>query len=235
MITLIILLMVGCTYKIPEPPNEHPSAKTYKSFVRLTVDTTKKAFKVIGEYGYLPDKQNVDIFSVIDYLNNRGVSLLSMKRFKVMEDGSKVETTLGEELSNIIVEFTNEIAKIAPDPTPAMSLPFVSDCGDGTILIGDDMVVDPKTLGGAIIVEALNAQARGENPEEVIKALNKASEEIIITNQIIPAGTPTSRFSEDPRWATPEKVKSTDPDKYYYVPRIITEKDIITVRKMYNF
>ena len=186
----MLLTSYGCMSATPpEPKVEHPAVQTYKSFFNTWTNTIKKALDVLDEYtmmtkdptlrSFADNNNNITFDKLASYLNSRGgVKLLGLKRMKVMEDGSQVEVSLGEELSNIIKEFQEEIEKIAPDPTPALSLPGVKTNEEGNIVIGDDMVIDRKTLPGAITTEVLNAQARGEDVEEVIKSLNSVSEEI---------------------------------------------------------
>jgi hypothetical protein len=185
----MLLTSYGCMSSTPpEPKVEHPAVQTYKSFVKLSVNTLEKALKVIDEYTMMSkdphfksmaSSGSVDIRDLVSYLNSRGGErLLALRRMKVMEDGSQAEVSLGEELSNIIKEFQEEIEKIAPDPTPALSLPGVKTNEEGNIVIGDDMIIDRKTLPGAITTEVLNAQARGEDVEEVLRSLSDAGEEV---------------------------------------------------------
>jgi hypothetical protein len=186
----MLLTSYGCMSTTPpEPKVEHPAVQTYKSFFNAWTNTIKKALDVLDEYtmmtkdptlrSFADNNNNITFDKLASYLNSRGgVKLLGLKRMKVMGDGSQAEVSLGEELSNIIKEFQEEIEKIAPDPTPALSLPGVKTNEEGNIVIGDDMVIDRKTLPGAITTEILNAQARGEDVEEVIKSLNSVSEEI---------------------------------------------------------
>jgi hypothetical protein len=185
----MLLTSYGCMSSTPpEPKVEHPAVQTYKSFVKLSVNTLEKALKVIDEYTMMSkdphfksmaSSGSVDIRDLVSYLNSRGGErLLALRRMKIMEDGSQSEVSLGEELSNIVKEFQEEIEKVAPDPTPALSLPGVSTNEEGNIVIGDDMVIDRKTLPGAIMTEVLNAQARGEDVEEVLKSLSDAGEEV---------------------------------------------------------
>ena len=186
----MLLTFYGCMSATPPQPDiEHPAAKTYKSFFSVWTNTISKSLNLLDEYtmmskdptlkSFADGKNNISLEKLTDYLKFRGgVKLLSLKRMKLMEDGSQVEVSLGEELSNIVKEFQEEVEKIAPDPTPALSLPYVSTNEEGNIVIGGDMVIDRKTLGGAITTEILNAQARGEDVEKVIESLNSVSEEI---------------------------------------------------------
>jgi len=74
-----------------------------------------------------------------------------------------------EEKINVIVEEYNKaIEEIKPILSSDCTADFIQKADDGdNYLIGDDMIVDPTTMQGALIIEMLNAKTKGVTDEEI--------------------------------------------------------------------
>jgi hypothetical protein len=79
--------------------------------------------------------------------------------------------TLEDELNEMLEKFEIELLGAMPDPSLALTLPFVSEVEEG-LLIGGDMLVPYNSVSGALTIEVLNAYAAGLDVQALIKELN---------------------------------------------------------------
>ncbi|MBQ7159764.1 MAG: hypothetical protein IJS09_10160, partial [Treponema sp.] len=77
------------------------------------------------------------------------------------------ETSLQDEINELVKFFQESFKENLPDPTPALSLPFVDSTNEG-LIIGDDSIIPFNSVQGAMTVEILNAVAEGENIKDLL-------------------------------------------------------------------
>ena len=171
-------MLSGCGMQTEEK-TEHQAVKTYKAYLTKSIDAIEKVYTIMDKYAKFDSNPEfkeevaknggVDILDAYKFLPNSSLALMGV-------DGQS--NPLENELNQLVEEFQREIEEIAPDPTPALSLPGVELGNDGELVIGGDMVISPKTLDGALTIELMNAQARGEDIDAILEDLDAANEEI---------------------------------------------------------
>ncbi len=75
------------------------------------------------------------------------------------------EINLQEELDALGANYKRRLEALIPDPTAALSLPYV-DRTEGALVLGGDGLIPLDTPEGALTVELLNGVARGAQPVE---------------------------------------------------------------------
>jgi hypothetical protein len=152
--------------------------KTYKKIVGLELDYAQKGVDAVQAYIDLPEEitrsagaEFVDFSKVGRYLPS---DLSSLKRIKPGDSRNVLpeEVTLEEELNSLVEEFSLQLQEALPDPTMALTLPFVTGTDEG-LLIGGDTIVPYGSLEGAITVEILNALAAGEDVEALVAEMEE--------------------------------------------------------------
>ncbi len=79
----------------------------------------------------------------------------------------------------MITEYDRQLQTLIPDPTPAFSLSYVERSEEG-IAVGGDSLIPLDTLQGALIVELLNAVAKGADPERLMKKFEEETNSFLI-------------------------------------------------------
>ncbi len=169
------MLFWGCSNGIEEKDvfeGRSSMSKTYVSMINLQKNAAEAGVEVVSKYTDIKldscraANGFVDFNDIGSYLPN---DLSSLKRTvdTGTRNGAKEEVTLEEELAEIAENFTSDFEALLPDPSKALTLPFVSESEDG-LVIGGDAVIPYKSIGGAVAVELLNAIANGEDVEKLL-------------------------------------------------------------------
>ena len=151
-------------------------ATIFKKHSDLMDETTQKSILVVDKYIDLPREGNSTNSrgatlrvspDMIEELLPHDISSLTRYRTTLSRSGDTTEevVTLQEELDKIAEEYSRSVADLAVDMTDALKLEFVKKV-DGGIMV-DDEFINPQTIQGAVTIELLNAQARGEDIKKV--------------------------------------------------------------------
>ncbi|MDH5731695.1 MAG: M12 family metallopeptidase [Gammaproteobacteria bacterium] len=162
------------------------TAKTFVGFLQATLNTVGKGSLIVQSYleesnamsqkpgaisTSVPRSKpvSVDDFDVLLPHDLSKVSRCVQCKNKL---SPRAETTINleQELDLLIAEYKATIAKLAPDPSLALTLEGVEQTEKGIVIDGD-ILINPKTLAGAIKIEILNAEARGDDVDAVVAEL----------------------------------------------------------------
>ncbi|MDR3123505.1 MAG: hypothetical protein LBU16_06975 [Treponema sp.] len=151
-------------------------AKTYKKIVALELDYAQKGVDAVQAYVDLPEETArsagtalVDFSEIGRYLPS---DLSALKRIKPGDSRNALpeEVTLEDELNALAEEFSLQLQEALPDPSMALTLPFVTGTEEG-LQIGGGTIIPYGSLNGAITVEILNAFAAGEDVDALVSEL----------------------------------------------------------------
>jgi hypothetical protein len=176
-----VLMLLGCEVGVNKPSIEkRPSAnsdlaRTYKNIVGLQVSYAKKTIDTVQQYVDLPEQNGRGVlagtFDFSDIGKYLPTDLSTLKRTKQSRSAVvSSEVNLEDELNVLLAQFETEFQGALPDPSLALTLPFVKGVEEG-LLIGGDMLVPYNSLSGALTVELLNAYAAGLDVQEIVKEL----------------------------------------------------------------
>ena len=158
-----------------EPTTE--AGKTYSRFTTLMINSAEKLVSTINNYVDLDSEGGRGDIKTINDIGKLLPNDLSILKRKIVNGrGDEEEISLDYELDEIIREFNAVLEQIKPNPSDAQTLDFCDATIDG-VIIGGDMVIKNDNIIGAITIEMLNAEARGESVENISKEL-----ECIATN-----------------------------------------------------
>lgn len=174
----LTFMFLGCSLDKETEKNYIPETEagiTYKAFLNENLKTIDKGMKLFNEYGLLNDEsRSIENFDIIDFVFSINPDEYSRSR-KVKHgsrSGEKTEVTLEEELQEIVNAYTAVVEQLAPNGDDAIKLDSVEKHGDVYFYEGN-MVIDPKSIDGALTLEILNAQARGEDTDLISKDIEK--------------------------------------------------------------
>jgi len=159
-----------------------------------TFDSIGKTLEVLSKYDVgVPEdykttstsslKSSNGFIDASDIVENLPKDLSKVTRKKVLATNgirtlSEETITLEDELAALEVEFEKAIEEIKPDITEATTLDYVSRIDNDSILIDGDMIISNNDLGGAITIELLNAEARGEDIDIILADMELVTEAI---------------------------------------------------------
>ena len=181
------------------------AGKTYQKFMVTTLTFAEKSVELLAKYdigipndyekasagGFL-EGSDTGVIDMKDIISNLPNDLNTVTRKRVTETevngvmvASEEEVTLADEMAKLEAELVENIKEIQPDITDATTLDFVSRVDNNTIQIGGDMTIRNDDMSGAITIELLNAEARGEDVDTVLadmgivtEALNENAEDV---------------------------------------------------------
>jgi hypothetical protein len=114
-----------------------------------------------------------DILSLVD--NPEDLTRSRVKNVTKNRENPIYETvTLKRELTEITERFKADVKNFTPSTKEAQTLENVKLLANGHLLIDDNNIINPNTLQGAIFVEILNAQARGEDLSQVYQIIHES-------------------------------------------------------------
>lgn len=163
---------------------ETTTGKTYKSMLLLMKDSAEKSLEAISKYDdgsisngiaskSIRNGGALDIEDLSNMLDNdifKKTRMLSSS--KGIGNGETI--TLEEELDDIVEEYQNKVKNIAPDISLIVAVPGISKTEDGMILI-ENRAIDPESIEGALSIELINAELRGENMERIINDISSVA------------------------------------------------------------
>ncbi len=173
------------------------AGKTYQKFMVTTLTFAEKSAELLAKYdigipeGYatavadgLSGEPDTGFLDLEDILSNLPEDLSSITRKRTTNtevDGvmmaSEEEVTLEDEIMELESELTETIKEIQPDVTDALTLEFVSRVDNNTLMV-ENMMVRSDDLSGAITIELLNAEARGEDIDTALADMGLVTEVI---------------------------------------------------------
>jgi hypothetical protein len=148
--------------------NSSNLSKTYKKITGLKLDYAQKGVDTVQAYIDLPTEitrsagaEPVDFSEIGRYLPS---DVSSLRRVKPNDSRNAFveEVTLEDELNALVEEFSLQLLEALPDPSMALTLPFVTGTDEG-LQIGGDTIIPYASLEGAMTVEILNAVSAGED------------------------------------------------------------------------
>lgn len=194
---LLSLLIVSCSpLKSPEVSDGSvlssqyvpvtQAGKKYQTLMLLTKNYAGKALQTMSLYGGVQVSNRLakavgsdGVVDISDLSDLAGADLLCSNRVKPgSKDGESAETvTLSEELAELASNYQKEVEALAPDMSLLAEQEGMTTNEQG-LQIGDDMIVDPNTLSGAITIELMNAQLRGEDLDAVAADMGLSADSI---------------------------------------------------------
>ena len=172
------LFVFGCDHSLPPdylPPAMESSAvaKKYNSLINLQIDYAQKGFEAVSHYIDLPALESRSLlYEPIDYADIGALlpaDTSGLKRIKPSNARYAIdsEISLEEELVMLVEEFEEKLIAHIPDPSKALTLPYVEE-SEGGFMIGGDFMPN-NSIEGILTIEILNALADGADPEELYK------------------------------------------------------------------
>lgn len=183
MVLVLATVVFGCSQAAiaPEDDSSTSASTTYLAIVKAQEEHARLAVEAVSRYVDLPggsgrsagggDAMNFDVIG--GYLPD-DLSTLT-RSMPSRAAGGETEITLEQELEGIAEGFQNQLDSLLPDPTDALTLPFVAGSEEG-LVIGGDSVIPYRSLEGAVTVEILNAMARGEDVEALVQGMERELE-----------------------------------------------------------
>ena len=160
------------------------AGKTYSKFTSLMTDTAEKGLETVGKYVDISSvSRSTDIKEIEDIGRLLPNDLSSLKRRIVNGRGEDQEISLDEELKTIIADFNDKLEQIKPDPSDAQTLDYCDATDDG-VIIGGDTIITNDNIVGAMTIEMLNAEARGESPEFIMEDITAITNTFDLTEDI---------------------------------------------------
>ena len=152
-------------------------SKTFHTLTNLQISTLESAIDIFEDYGLLSKSSRssrelyanlMDLGTILpddlSLVKRKCLAHLSMQeRQAVLEE----ETSLQDEINELVKSFQESFKENLPDPTPALSLSFVDSTNEG-LIIGGDSIIPFNSVQGAMTVEILNAVAEGENLKDLL-------------------------------------------------------------------
>lgn len=182
-VLVLATVVFGCSQAAiaPEDDSSTSASTTYLAIVKAQEEHARLAVEAVSRYVDLPggsgrsagggDAMNFDVIG--GYLPD-DLSTLT-RSMPSRAAGGETEITLEQELDGIAEGFQNQLDSLLPDPTDALTLPFVAGSEEG-LVIGGDSVIPYRSLEGAVTVEILNAMARGEDVEALVQGMERELE-----------------------------------------------------------
>ena len=173
------------------------AGKTYQKFMVTTLTFAEKSAELLAKYdigipeGYatavadgLSGEPDTGFLDLEDILSNLPEDLSSITRKRTTNtevDGvmmaSEEEVTLEDEIMELQSQFEEVVQGIKPDASDALTLEFVSRVDNNTLMV-ENMVIRSDDIGGAITIELLNAEARGEDIDTALADMGLVTEVI---------------------------------------------------------
>lgn len=176
-------VVFGCSQAAiaPDDASSSSASTTYLAIVKAQEEHARLAVEAVSRYVDLPGGSGRsagggDAMSFDDIGGYLPDDLSTLTRsVPSRAAGGETEITLEQELDSIAQDFQSQLDSLLPDPTDALTLPFVAGSEDG-LVIGGDSVIPYRSLEGAVTVEILNAMARGEDVEALVQGMERELE-----------------------------------------------------------
>ena len=189
----LALVLLGCQNGVLPLDTPRPSSGEEEQNLSAVAKWTNLMYSLREEAAqtalkYLPPQEGstgraisevMDLSKVLDMLPQEYPSLTRT----VISTGSRdieasATVTLDQEWTGLVENFNTAVESIVPDPTLALTLPQVTIV-DGNIIIEGDMAIPLNSAQGIFLIECLNAQARGEDPNQVVDRIRAELQPII--------------------------------------------------------
>ena len=181
-VILVLGILLGCQNPIQ---SEGSSAKSYqpkttagkalKTFTNLRIDYAGKAMKIASNYvdmGQIAARSAGGVIDPMDVFKN----MTGQETRQIPGRNGGTETvTVEKEMEELMSKMQKDAAAVAPDVSKLLKHPSIDPGPEpNTILLGDQLI-DGRTPGGAVTIETLKAQLRGDDIKDIEKDLRKIS------------------------------------------------------------
>ena len=187
-VSFVLILVLGILAGCQNPSqSERDSEKTYQprtqagkalqSFTNLKIDYSGKAMKIASNYVDMGQTAARSAGGVID--PQEVFESLTGKETRTVpgRNGGTETVTVEQEMEELIGKMKKDMAAAAPDVSELLTHPSIDPGPEPhTVQVGDQ-VIDGRSAGGAVAIEALKAQLRGEGIEDIQKDLSEFAAE----------------------------------------------------------
>ena len=187
-VSFVVILAAGILAGCQNPSqSERDSEKAYQprtqagkalqTFTNLKIDYAGEAMKIASNYVDMGQMAARSAGGVID--PQEVFESLTGKETRIVpgRNGGTETVTVEQEMDELIGKMKEDMAAAAPDVSELLTDPSI-DPGPAphTIQVGDQ-VIDGRSAGGAVTIEALKAQLRGEGIEDIQQDLREFAAE----------------------------------------------------------
>ena len=181
-VILVLGILLGCQNPIQ---SEGSSAKSYqpkttagkalKTFTNLKIDYAGKAMKIASNYvdmGQIAARSAGGVIDPMDVFKN-----MTGKETRQIpgRNGGTETVTAEKEMEGLIDKMRKDAAAAAPDVSELLKHPSIDPGPEPNTILFGDQLIDGRTPGGAVTIEMLKAQLRGDDIKEIEKDLRKVS------------------------------------------------------------
>ena len=226
-VSFIVILVLGILAGCQNPSqSERDSEKAYKprtqagkalqTFTNLKIDYAGEAMKIASNY---VDMGQMAARSAGGVINPQEVfESLTGKETRIVpgRNGGTETVTAEQEMEELIGKMKEDMAAAAPDVSELLTNPSIDPGPEPhTIQVGDQ-VIDGRSAGGAVAIEALKAQLRGEGIEDIQKDLSEFAAEGISEGRGFYLGNTTRwPWHRMHYWFGPHGVPKSLENKFY--------------------
>ena len=187
-VPFVVILVLGILAGCQNPSqSERDSEKAYQprtqagkalqTFTNLKIDYSGEAMKIASNYVDMGQTAARSAGGVID--PQEVFESLTGKETRTVpgRNGGTETVTVEQEMEELIGKMKKDMAAASPDVSELLTNPSI-DPGPAphTVQVGDQ-VIDGRSAGGAVAIEALKAQLRGEGIEDIQKDLSEFAAE----------------------------------------------------------
>lgn len=181
--TIIVIFIMGCSLEKNNQQKEFQpkteAGKTYKAFIIEHENLINTGIELLEEYGLIDsNSRSIEDFEISEFI--LGLDDEVFKSKKAVNSGSRSigneEVTLEDELNLIIQSYEKIAEELAPNADDALTLDYVTQVGDEIEVMGG--MINPASIDGAIVLQVLNAEARGEDTNAVSQDLENTLTEM---------------------------------------------------------
>ena len=187
-VSFVVILVLGILAGCQNPSqSERDSEKAYQprtqagkalqTFTNLKIDYAGQAMKIASNYVDMGQMAARSAGGVID--PQELFESLTGKETRIVpgRNGGTETVTVEQEMEELIGKMKEDMAAAAPDVSELLTHPSIDPGPEPhTIQVGDQ-VIDGRSAGGAVAIEALKAQLRGEGIEDIQKDLSEFAAE----------------------------------------------------------
>ena len=226
-VSFIVILVLGILAGCQNPSqSERDSEKAYQprtqagkalqTFTNLKIDYAGQAMKIASNYVDMGQMAARSAGGVID--PQELFESLTGKETRIVpgRNGGTETVTVEQEMEELIGKMKEDMAAAAPDVSELLTNPSIDPGPEPhTIQVGDQ-VIDGRSAGGAVAIEALKAQLRGEGIEDIQKDLSEFAAEDVSEGRGFYLGNTTRwPWHRMHYWFGPHGVPKSLENKFY--------------------
>ena len=226
-VPFVVILVLGILAGCQNPSqSERDSEKAYQprtqagkalqTFTNLKIDYAGEAMKIASNYVDMGQMAARSAGGVID--PQELFESLTGKETRIVSgrNGGTETVTVEQEMEELIGKIKEDMAAAAPDVSELLTHPSIDPGPEPhTIQVGDQ-VIDGRSAGGAVAIEALKAQLRGEGIEDIQKDLSEFAAEDVSEGRGFYLGNTTRwPWHRMHYWFGPHGVPKSLENKFY--------------------